>query len=98
VIDDLSINKSAITTYIRNIRTMSKSTADEYLSRLNDFENFVAKEYDNSRLTINDLIAKIKKATLDPYSVINGYAAYLRNCSITTCTLKQRVVTVKKLS
>jgi integrase len=95
VIDDLSINKSAITTYIRNIRTMSKSTADEYLSRLNDFENFVAKEYDNSRLTINDLIAKIKKATLDPYSVLNGYAAYLRNCNITTSTLKQRVVTVK---
>jgi integrase len=95
VIDDSSINKSAITTYIRNIRTMSKSTADEYLSRLNDFENFVAKEYDNSRLTINDLIAKIKKATLDPYRVINGNAAYLRNCSITTSTLKQRVVTVK---
>lgn len=73
---------------------MSKSTADEYLSRLNDFGNFIAKEYD-SRLTVNDLIAKIKKDALDPYSILNEYAAYLRNCNITTSTLKQRVVTVK---
>ena len=73
---------------------MSKSTADEYLSRLNNFENFVVNEYDN-RLTVNDLITKIKNDTLDPYSLLNGYAAYLRNCNITTSTLKQRVVTVK---
>jgi integrase len=94
VSDDSSINNSAVTIYIRNIRTMSKSTADEYLSRLNNFENFIAMEYD-SHLTIHDLIAKIKKATLDQYSVLNGYAAYLRNCNITTSTLKQRVITVK---
>ena len=93
-IDHSSSYNGAITTYIRNIRTMSNSTADEYLSRLNNFENFVAKEYD-SRLTINDLIAKIKNAMLDPYDIINGYAAYLRNCNIATSTLKQRIVTVK---
>jgi integrase len=73
---------------------MNKSTAEEYLSRLNNFENFVAKEYD-SCLTINDLITKIKKAILDPYDIINGYAAYLRKCNITSSTLKQRIVTVK---
>ena len=92
---DHSLNyNSAIAAYIRNIRTMNKSTAEEYLSRLNNFENFVAKEYD-SCLTINDLIAKIKKAMLDPYDIINGYAAYLRKCNITTSTLRQRIVTVK---
>ena len=94
VIDDWSDNKSAITVYIRNISTMSKSTAVEYLLRLNNFEKYVAKEYDG-HLTINDLIAKIKNGMLDPYSVLNGYAAYLRNCTITTSTLKQRIVTVK---
>jgi integrase len=92
--DHSSNYDSAITAYIRNIRTMSNSTADEYLSRLNNFENFMAKEYD-SCLTINDLIAKIKNALLDPYDIINRYAAYLRNCNITASTLKQRVVTVK---
>lgn len=74
--------------------TMSKSTANEYLFRLNNFQNFVAKEYHNS-LSINDLIAKIKMTTLDPYSILNAYAAYLRDCNITTSTLKQRIVTVK---
>jgi integrase len=94
---DHSLNyNSAIAAYIRNIRTMNKSTAEEYLSRLNNFENFVAKEYD-SCLTINDLIAKIKKAMLNPYDIINGYAAYLRKCNITTSTLRQRIVTVKNL-
>jgi integrase len=93
-IDNSIDYNSAITAYIRNIRTMSMSTAEEYLSRLNNFENFIAKEYATC-LTINDLIAKIKKAALDPYDIINGYAAYLRNCDITTSTLKQRIVTVK---
>ena len=74
---------------------MSNSTTEKYLSRLNNFKNFVAKEYDSRRLTINDLIAKIKNVKLDPYDIINGYAAYLQNCNITTSTLKQRVVTLK---
>jgi integrase len=85
---------NAIATYITNVGVMSESSAYQYLSRLNNFESFIAKQY-GSRLTINDLITKIKKATLDPYSLLNGYAAYLRNCNITMSTLKQRVVTVK---
>jgi len=93
-IDHSSSYNGAITTYIRNIRMMSNSTTEKYLSRLNNFKNFVAKEYD-SRLTINHLIAKIKNVKLDPYDIINGYAAYLQNCNITTSTLKQRVVTLK---
>jgi len=93
-VDHSSSYNGAITAYIRNIRTMSNSTAEEYLSRLNNFENFVAKEYDIP-LTINDLIAKIKNAMLDPYDIINGYAAYLGTCNIATSTLKQRIVTVK---
>ncbi|MBV9178602.1 MAG: tyrosine-type recombinase/integrase [Nitrososphaeraceae archaeon] len=73
---------------------MSKSTAKEYLSRLNNFKDFIATEY-NSHLSINDLIAKIKQGEEDPYDLLNLYAAYLRNCSISNLTLKQRVVTVK---
>jgi integrase len=92
--DSLLNNDRTIGGYIRNISTMSKSTAEEYLFRLNSFEKFVSNEYDN-RLTVNDIIAKIKNGTLDPYNVLNGFAAYLRTCNIATTTLKQRIVTVK---
>jgi hypothetical protein len=67
---------NAIATYITNVGIMSGSSAYQYLSRLNNFENFVSKEYD-SRLTINDLITKIKKATLDPYSVLTLYRPHI---------------------
>jgi integrase len=73
---------------------MSKSTAREYFARLNDFKEFIAKEY-NYRLSIDDLLVKVKKAHQDPYNLLNGYASYLRNRNISALTLKQRIVTVK---
>jgi integrase len=93
----LSNNSSidnVITTYIRNVNIMSESTAYQYLSRLNDFKNFIANEYDN-HLSVDNLLVKMKKGAQNPYDILNGYAAYLRNCDITTSTLKQRIVTVK---
>ena len=73
---------------------MSKSTANEYLFRLNIFKEFMVNEYD-SHLSIDDLTTKIKQGDEDPYDLLNRYAAYLRNRNITALTLKQRVVTVK---
>jgi len=73
---------------------MSKSTAREYFARLNDFKEFIAKEY-NYRLSIDDLLVKVKEAHQDPYNLLNGYASYLRNRNISALTLKQRIVTVK---
>jgi hypothetical protein len=89
-----STDKDTIDNYIQNISIMSKSTAYEYLRRLNDFAVFLAREYDS--LTVDGLITKLKKAVYDPYSILSRYAAYLQNYStISTLTLKQRVVTVK---
>ena len=89
-----STDKDTIDNYIQNISIMSKATAYEYLRRLNDFTVFVVREYDS--LTLDDLITKVKKAVYDPYSILSRYAAYLQNYStISTLTLKQRVVTVK---
>ena len=76
---------------------MSKSTAKEYLLRLNNFEGFIATQY-NSHLSIHDLIAKIKQAEEDPYDILNCYAAYLRNCIISNLTLKQARCNSKELS
>ena len=89
-----SSTANPITTYITNVSTMSKSTAREYFARLNDFKEFIAKEY-NYRLSIDDLLVKVKKAHQDPYNLLNGYASYLRNRNISALTLKQRIVTVK---
>ena len=46
-------------------------------------------------LTIDSLINKIKEETIDPYNILSKYSAYLKNCNISTITIKQRVVTVK---
>ena len=73
---------------------MSKPTARQYLSRLNDFKCFIINEY-SSHLSIYGLIIKMKNGGQDPYDLLNGYAAYLRNSHISSLTLKQRIVTVK---
>ena len=73
---------------------MNKSTSEQYLSRLNIFNNFLTKEL--NVLTINDLVNKIKEGSADPYIVLSRYCSYLRNSNnISTITIKQRVVTVK---
>ena len=72
---------------------MSKSTANEYHGRLNNFSNFVLKEYKTS---VDSIISKIKEGVEDPYDVLSSYIAYLQDTSsISTFTLKQRVVTAK---
>jgi hypothetical protein len=50
---------NAVNTYIKSVSTMSESTAYEYLSRLNDFEDFIANEYDN-RIRIDNLLNKTR--------------------------------------
>ena len=89
-----NLTTNSVSIYIDNVSTMSASTAYEYLARLNDFKNFIAKKYDN-QLRLDDILSKIKKGKEDPYLVLNGYAAYLKNRNITALTLKQRIVTAK---
>src|SRR6187200_723942 len=89
-----SFTNNAIATYIRNVGTMSEPTAYQYFTRLNDFKEFIANEYDN-HLSIDSLLVKIKNGDQDPYDLLNGYAAYLKISNISALTLKQRVVTVK---
>ncbi|MDQ6668551.1 MAG: site-specific integrase [Thermoproteota archaeon] len=90
----LNAKANAITSYIRDVSTMSKSTAYQYSSRLDEFKAFIENENDN-RISVDNLLLRVKKGNLDPYNVLNSYAAYLRNCNISALTLKQRIVTVK---
>ena len=80
--------------FISTITTMNKSTAEQYLSRLNIFSIFLQKEFNG--LTINDLVNKIKEGSIDPYNILSRYCGYLKSSNnISTITIKQRVVTVK---
>ncbi len=85
--------KSLVKDFYSSVSTMNKSTAGQYLNRLNIFSVFLNKEFDG--LTIDSLIDKIKENDADPYSVLSAYSAYLRNSNLSTITIKQRVVTVK---
>jgi integrase/recombinase XerD len=89
-----STNGNAIATYIRDVGTMSESTAYQYFSRLNDFKQFIANQYDN-HFSIDKLLVKVKNGDQDPYNLLNDYAAYMRNSNISSLTLKQRIVTIK---
>jgi integrase len=82
-----------VTSYISNVRTMNESTAIQYRARLKDFEDFVVT-YDND-LGVDKLLLEIKKGNLDPYNLLNSYAAYLKNRGISALTLKQRIITAK---
>jgi hypothetical protein len=55
---------------------MSKSTAYEYLTRLNYFKTFISNKFD---LTVSSLIDKIKEGAYDPYDVLSTYSSSLRN-------------------
>jgi integrase len=56
--------------------------------------NFVANEYPDVS-DMDNLLVMLKQSNLDPYNLLNGYAAYLSNHNVSTLTLKQRVVTIK---
>jgi integrase len=87
-----SSSAHTITSYIRNVSTMGASTAYQYLSRLKDFDKFIAKEY---HLDADSLLFKIKQGNQDPFDLLSGYAVYLKNRSVSPLTINQRIVTVK---
>jgi integrase len=81
--------------FISTITSMNKSTAVQYVSRLNIFNNFLNIEL--NIFTMDNLINKIKEGSIDPYSILSRFCAFLKNSNnnLSTITIKQRVVTVK---
>jgi integrase len=82
--------------YIRNVCTMNKSTAYEYLGRLNNFEAFLLKHY---KKNIDQVLKQITNGDVDPYYILSEYCSYLRNDTrggnISVLTIKQRIVSAK---
>ena len=74
---------------------MNKSTAHEYLMRLNSFRNFVLANY-KGKLTVDEIVTNVRKGSEDPYAIIRNYAVFLqRTNNISNSTLKFRIVTLK---
>src|SRR5215467_1851917 len=71
---------------------MNESTAHQYLSRLKNFDDFIAKAYNSD---VDSLLPKIKQGNQDPFGLLNAYAAYMKNRNISPLTLNQRIVTIK---
>ena len=85
------LNENFISSYIDNIAVMNKSTAHEYLMRLNSFRNFVLTSY-NGKVTVDEIVTKVRKGSEDPYTLIRNYAAFLqRTKNISNSTLKFRI-------
>jgi integrase len=76
---------------------MNESTAKQYISRLENFANFVYKKYGCNIDTLIDKLLKDsngKKTNVDLYDVLSEYTAYLIG-NIAPTTIKSRIVTVK---
>ena len=72
---------------------MGRSTAKEYIHRLNLFKIFIQNKYNSS---VDELIEQINEGRTDPYDVLFQYAIYLKKTNnVSNLTLKQRVVTIK---
>ena len=85
--------QNTLSKYIKSISMMSMSSAREYRFRLLGFGNFITMEF---RITLDDLIKRIKQGQLDPYDVLSSYIAYLRTSNnISALSIKQRVTTAK---
>ena len=67
------LSDNFISGYIDNITVMNKSTAHEYLMRLNSFRNFVLASF-NGKVTVDEIVTKVRKGSEDPYALIRNYA------------------------
>jgi integrase len=72
---------------------MNKSTAHEYLFRLNNFRTFITNHCNSAGL--DDVIAQINEKQKDPYYLLNLYCAYLVTAHFSPSYIKNCIITVK---
>lgn len=75
-----------ISGYVANVSLMGRSTANEYMHRLNSFKIFTQNKYN---LSVDELIEQINEGQKDPYDILLQYATYLKKTNnISNRTLK----------
>ena len=93
VLNQNKIRNRTLENYITNISTMNKSTAYEYLSRLNNFKTFITK-YSNLK-DLDHTLSQIRNKQKDPYHLLNSYCAYLVSTHVSASYIKNCIITVK---
>ena len=82
---------------------MNKQTANEYNTRLSNFEKFLVSQYgnnnnnnnNNNTINLDRFVEGLREGKFDIYETLGDYCIYLQNSNIHTSTLKQRIVTAK---
>jgi integrase len=80
-----SVTKSTSLSNYGGVQIMSKSTANQYYSRLTKFQRFLLEEYKEN---LDGPITKLKQKSGDPYDVLTSYCLYLQNQNLSSSTLK----------
>jgi integrase len=79
--------------YIRSISAMNQRTAREYYLRLNNFQDFIIRNYNTA---LDNIITKVNEGSEDPYEILSGYVSYLQtNYNVDASTIKGRIITAK---
>jgi hypothetical protein len=80
---------------------MNKQTANEYYTRLSNFEKFLVSHYGNG-INLDSFVKELKQegrnssSKFDVYKTLSDYSIYVsEKLNLHTTTLKQRVVTAK---
>jgi integrase len=93
VLNQNKIRNGTLENYITNISTMNKSTAYEYLSRLNNFKTFITKH--SNLKDLDHALSQIHNKQKDPYHLLNSYCAYLVSTHVSASYIKNCIITVK---
>ena len=73
---------------------MNKQTANEYNTRLSNFEKFIVSQYGNNN-NLDIFVEGLREGKFDVYETLGDYCIYLQSSNLHTSTLKQRIVTAK---
>jgi integrase len=79
--------------FIKSVTVRNKRTAVQYNFRIALFEKFVKEKY---KISLDELLKKIKRTEYVPYDVLNDYCIFLQNnYNIASVTFRDRIITVK---
>jgi hypothetical protein len=66
---------------------MNTQTANEYNTRLSNFEKFIVSHYRNDNINLDRFVEGLREGKFDIYETLGDYCIYLQNSNLHTSTL-----------